>query len=68
MRSSGRPGTGRGLGVPGEPRGAPEGWGEDTGQWADPVGSFRHELNLLLSGPREMENPGMPLEQSRGLG
>jgi len=54
--------------VPGEPRGAPEGWGEDTGQWADPVGSFRHELNLLLSGPREMENPGMPLEQSRGLG
>ena len=57
-----------GQGVPGEPRGAPEGCGEDTEQWAELVGSSRHELDLLLSGPKEMENPGVSLEQSSGLG
>ena len=54
--------------MPGEPRGAPEGCGKDTEQWAGLVGSFRHELDLLLSGPKEMENPGVSLEQSSGLG
>lgn len=54
-RSSGQV---RRLGVARGPRGAPEGWGEDTGQWADPAGSFQHELNLLLSGRGKWRTQG----------
>lgn len=31
-------------------------------------GSFQHELDLLMSGLKETENPGVPCEQSSRLG